>query len=101
MEEFFFSEHPQYDDRELVNDVTVVNTAVDIVYSATAQPIELVDRLVTSGALHISGWGRLSGTGSSPQELRWIVTNVVPLAECRNILPGIPNDDTFCVFSKF
>lgn len=80
--------------------MSVVNLVSDIEFNAATQPIKLVDRLITSGTLWTSGWGRLSGTGSSPQELRWIETNVVPLDECKRILPGIPNDDTFCVFNE-
>lgn len=55
--------------------------------------------MITSGTLQTSGWGRLSGTGSSPDELRWIETNVVPYDECNRILPGIINLDTFCVYN--
>lgn len=83
-----------------MNDVSVVNLSADLPLGELAQPIELIDRLLTSGTLQTSGWGRLSEPEPIPNELRWIETNVVPWDECKQILPRIVADDTFCVYSK-
>lgn len=97
-----FSEHPLYDDDELINDVSVVQTRDEILFNNFAQPIALIDQLITSGTLRTSGWGDTSPSGSpTPNELRWLETDVVPLNECQRLLPGLTNPDTFCVYSKF
>lgn len=53
--------HPDYNSTSLLNDVSVVQTATTILFTAYVQPIPLAAETIGGGVLAIgSGWGRTS-----------------------------------------
>lgn len=80
--------------------MSVVQTKVEIIFGDYVKPIALINRLVTAGQLHTSGWGDTGPSGETPNELQWITTDVVPYDECQRLI-GTLNPDTLCVYSKY
>lgn len=93
----FFSEHPDYDDNLLLNDVSLVQTASKIVFNEFTRPIALINRLIERGILQTSGWGDTDSTGRTPELLQYIDTEVISLEECNRLIPGIPSEDNICI----
>lgn len=94
-----FSQHPSYDKATLFNDISLVQTAVEIVFNQFTQAMPLINRDVTSGQLLASGWGRLEAPwGDIPDNLQYIDFRPVFFNDCIKDVPI--NPDTFCAFSK-
>ncbi|XP_062559143.1 chymotrypsin-2-like [Armigeres subalbatus] len=96
--------HGSYNANTLANDVSVVQTASVITFNNLAQPIGLSATFVNTatGAL-ASGWGRLGANAGVPNNLQWLRTNIITLADCRN-RHSVANrasvfDNTICTLS--
>ncbi|XP_001652121.2 chymotrypsin-2 [Aedes aegypti] len=96
--------HGSYNSNTLANDVSLVQTASVIGFNTLAQPIGLgsVNIATATGAL-ASGWGRLGANAGIPNNLQWLRTNIITLADCRN-RHSVANrasvfDNTICTLS--
>ena len=78
--------HENYSSVTLNNDISVVETAVAIVFTATVQPIPLGAALITSGVAVGSGWGQTTHPGSAAAELQFVSVNIITNADCRSRL---------------
>ncbi|KAL9702332.1 hypothetical protein quinque_005850 [Culex quinquefasciatus] len=77
--------HGSYNANTLANDVSLVQTASVITFTNLVQPIGLSATFINtaSGAL-ASGWGQLGANAGIPNNLQWLSTNIITLADCRN-----------------
>ncbi|KXJ70758.1 hypothetical protein RP20_CCG022539 [Aedes albopictus] len=76
--------HGSYNANTLANDVSLVQTASVIGMNNLAQTIALGGFFINtaSGAL-ASGWGRLGANAGIPNNLQWLSTSIITLADCR------------------
>lgn len=86
--------HPSYNSQLLSNDVAVLQTATNIAFGPTAQAVPLINRDVQGGNLIVSGWGYLSTSGSVPNNLQYLNTNVISRDSCSRQISL--NADTVC-----
>ncbi|XP_062559149.1 chymotrypsin-2-like [Armigeres subalbatus] len=96
--------HGSYNANTLANDVSLVQTASVITFNNLAQPIGLSATFINtaSGAL-ASGWGQLGANSGIPNNLQWLSTSIITLADCRN-RHSVANrasvfDNTICTLS--
>ncbi|XP_019526171.3 chymotrypsin-2-like [Aedes albopictus] len=76
--------HGSYNANTLANDVSLVQTASVIGFNSLAQPIGLgATNIVTASGALVSGWGRLGSTAGVPNNLQWLSTSIISLADCR------------------
>merc|ERR1712178_329289 len=65
--------HPQWNPRTLENDISIIKLAEDIEFNQAVQPICLPQSdwiYVDGGNFLVTGWGRTTGGGSSPDVLK-------------------------------
>jgi len=97
--------HPEYASSSLRNDVSLVQTATPIVFTANVQAIPLASAHTGGGANSIaSGWGQTTHPGSAPTILQHITVNTLTNADCQSRL-GLLNaarifDSTICTFTR-
>ncbi|XP_041784453.1 chymotrypsin-2-like [Anopheles merus] len=95
--------HPNYNANTLANDVSLVQTATFITYTAAVQPIALGTNFVTGGGAVASGWGQLGANVGIPNHLQFLNTQIITLADCRNrhttANAGRVFDSTVCTLS--
>ncbi|XP_001662078.2 chymotrypsin-2 [Aedes aegypti] len=96
--------HPSYNANTLANDVSLVQTASVIIFNNLAQTINLSATFINtaSGAL-ASGWGQLGANAGIPNNLQWLSTSIITLADCRG-RHSVANaarvfDNTICTLS--
>lgn len=76
----------------------MVQTTNNIVFNQFTQPIPVINRLVTSGELIASGWGRLEAPwGDVPDTLQYLEFRPVTYDDCIKDVPI--NPDSYCAFS--
>jgi trypsin len=78
--------HPNYDSRNLYNDVAVVKLATPITFNENVQPVCAPDsaNLYTYRLSQCAGWGTLSSGGSCcPQTLQYVTLNVTTNDFCQ------------------
>ncbi|XP_053685195.1 chymotrypsin-2-like [Sabethes cyaneus] len=96
--------HGSYNSNTLANDVSLVQTSVAIGLNNLAQPIGLGANFINtaSGAI-ASGWGRLGANAGIPNNLQWLSTSIITLADCRArhsaANRGSVFDNTICTLS--
>uniref|UniRef100_A0A182N2T7 Peptidase S1 domain-containing protein n=1 Tax=Anopheles dirus TaxID=7168 RepID=A0A182N2T7_9DIPT len=78
------SSERSYNANTLANDVSLVQTASFITYTAAVQPIGLGTNFVTGGGAVASGWGQLGANVGIPNHLQFLNTQIITLADCRN-----------------
>ncbi|XP_063696914.1 chymotrypsin-2-like [Culicoides brevitarsis] len=88
--------HASYNRQTLANDVALVKTVQSFSFSNLIQTTPLINRDVQSGQLLVSGWGYLSTSGSAPDNLQYLYTNVISHADCSRRIGT--NADTVCAF---
>jgi len=85
-----FVNHPQYDRPTIDNDIAIITLKEPIDLNDKAKavclPKSTTDPNLTDGQLlTVSGWGRLSGSGSTPNVLHAVKVPYMPTAECRRV----------------
>ncbi|XP_055596059.1 chymotrypsin-2-like [Uranotaenia lowii] len=77
--------HPSYNANTLANDISVVHTATVIAFTNLAQPIGLAANFINTAAGALaSGWGQLGANAGIPNNLQWLSTSIITLADCRS-----------------
>ncbi|KXJ70761.1 hypothetical protein RP20_CCG022542 [Aedes albopictus] len=96
--------HGSYNSNTWANDVSLVQTASVIFFNTLAQPIGLgVNHILTASGAVVSGWGQLGANTGIPNNLQWLRTNIISVAECRS-RHSVANsarifDNTICTLS--
>lgn len=77
--------HPSYNSQTIANDVSVVQTASTIGFTASVQPIGLGSAQVGGGVTAVvTGWGGTAVTGGPlPNQLQQLTTTTLTNADCR------------------
>ncbi|XP_046820253.1 chymotrypsin-2-like [Vespa crabro] len=98
--------HEEYNPRKIKNDIGLIKVDKDIEFTDKIKPINLptenykkIDSYVT-----LSGWGRTSYPGNSPNELQHIKLKVIDQKKCATmvIIAGIPVSDTnICTLNQY
>ncbi|XP_054088503.1 serine protease SP24D-like [Zeugodacus cucurbitae] len=83
-----------------LNDVALLELEQPLVFTKDIQPIQLADAEVPSGEdVIISGWGRLSTNGPSPNILQWNTLKALTVQECEELI-GVGEDSLICLAHK-
>ncbi|XP_041082360.1 trypsin-3-like [Polyodon spathula] len=90
--------HPQYDSRNLNNDIMLIKLAQPARFTAYVQPIALPSRCATAGTpCLVSGWGNLRTDGVSyPRALQCLDQPIISDQACRNAYPHLYTDNMVC-----
>lgn len=97
---FIFNEnnrvHENFNPSNFANDVALLLTERDIVFSASVAPISLVARSISSGQdARIIGWGRTSNTSPISEVLQFVDKSTSSRTLCGTLLPVL-NEDNIC-----
>jgi secreted trypsin-like serine protease len=101
------AEHPQYNGNAAgyPNDIATLTLASTPPSSATIQPIALAtasDGTFAGTRAIISGWGRTTGGGSSPNQLQYVEMTVLTNTDCASRWSGVSgatvNAGHICIF---
>ncbi|XP_053687825.1 chymotrypsin-2-like [Sabethes cyaneus] len=76
--------HEFYNANTLANDISLVQTTSTITMNNLVQTVGLGLNFINtgSGAL-VSGWGQLASNAGVPDNLQWMVTDIITLDDCR------------------
>ncbi|EAT40329.1 AAEL007938-PA [Aedes aegypti] len=96
--------HPSYNPSTLANDISMVQTTVAIAFNQFAQPIGLSSTFVnTAAGAVVTGWGQLGANAGIPNNLQWLRTDIITLANCRSRHSAANSarvfDNTICTLS--
>jgi trypsin len=97
--------HPSYNANTLANDISMVNTASTIAFTAAVQAITLGSATVGGGVSSTaSGWGQTSHPGTAATNLQFLTKPTLTNADCRN-RHSTANaarvfDNTICTFLR-
>lgn len=98
--------HESYDRPPYHNDIALLKTRNAITFTETLQPIKIRETTLEDKAqpVILTGWGRLSGGGVSPENLQYIELVNIELDECRDLHAEIDKPDVgdghMCTFTK-
>ncbi|XP_058829147.1 chymotrypsin-2-like [Topomyia yanbarensis] len=77
--------HGSYNSNTLANDVSLVQTASTISFNNLVQTIGLAANFINTGSGALaSGWGQLGANAGIPNNLQWLSTSIITLADCRS-----------------
>jgi len=79
-----FIVHPSWRSSTITNDIALIELSSDIVYNEYIQPVgmDLEGQYHSAEQCVITGWGRLSGGGSSPNVLQEAPTSIQSARQC-------------------
>lgn len=86
--------HENYSRSTLAHDISVLRVTPNIALNNNAQPIPLINRDVTNQELHVSGWGRVSTSGTIPVSLQFTTTIAISNNDCQRLITI--NEDNVC-----
>uniref|UniRef100_A0A182PCT2 Apyrase n=1 Tax=Anopheles epiroticus TaxID=199890 RepID=A0A182PCT2_9DIPT len=98
-----FIVHSRYNNPAFHNDIALVKLTAMIQYSDRVKPIAYSEREIPENAtLTLTGWGRLSATGSMPNKLQTIDLKYIPYEECKRLHGNSDNVDIghVCTLTK-
>jgi len=82
--------HEGYDSSVLTNDIALVQTVQNILFSDTVQPIAISHDFIGAGVqVRVSGWGRLVYNGDLPQYLQYMDVVTLSNGDCRSRHPNL------------
>lgn len=88
--------HPNFDSSNFANDVSVLLTERNFIFSSMVAPVALVSRTISSGtAATAVGWGRTSNTSPVSEVLQYVDLSVSSRTLCSTLLP-VFNSDNIC-----
>ncbi|XP_065084030.1 chymotrypsin-2-like [Ochlerotatus camptorhynchus] len=77
--------HQSYNKITYANDIMLVQTAPPIAFNNFVRPIALGATYITTGrSALVSGWGKLVANGKNSNNLQWLNTTIITMADCRN-----------------
>ncbi|XP_055321366.1 chymotrypsin-1-like [Sitodiplosis mosellana] len=92
--------HEKYDNPAFAYDIAVLVVKGEIDFNEKVQPIGLSAYEIPEGSVaQLTGWRRLSNSGSVPDQLQVIELNVVQTAECKNMLGQAVHDSHICTYN--
>lgn len=85
-----------FDSKTFANDVALLLTENNIIFSSSVAPVNLVSRTVSSGSpARAIGWGRISNQSPVSETLRYVDLSVSSRTICSTLLP-VFNSDNIC-----
>ncbi|XP_014615268.1 PREDICTED: chymotrypsin-2-like [Polistes canadensis] len=98
--------HEEYDPRKVKNDIGLIKLDKDIEFTEKVKPINLPieNYQKTDNYVTLSGWGRTSYPGYSPNELQHIKLRVIDQKKCATmvVITRIPvTDSNICTLNQF
>lgn len=74
--------HENYTPATIANDISVVQTTEDIVFTIGVGPIAVGSETIFGGSARASGWGQTSHPGSGAVHLQYVDVDVMTNADC-------------------
>ncbi|XP_030383580.1 trypsin alpha-like [Scaptodrosophila lebanonensis] len=91
-----YIEHEQHNQPKFANDIAVIRLVDDIIFSASAQPIELARKAPADDAsARVTGWGFTNG-GILPDILQSVDVRIVSKQSCQQIFGGQVTGTMIC-----
>ncbi|CRK91346.1 CLUMA_CG005019, isoform A [Clunio marinus] len=95
--------HSRHDKPMFSNDIGLIRLSKPINFTSEIQPITVAwEQLPENSTLRLTGWGRLSAGGKSPNRLHNIDLNYVNYTECKRLHDGSNGIDIghVCTFNQ-
>ncbi|XP_055321370.1 chymotrypsin-1-like [Sitodiplosis mosellana] len=93
--------HESYGDPPYAYDIGLIQVKGSIEFNDKVKPIEYsADEVPEGSVAQLTGWGRLSTSGSVPDKLQVLNLTVISTPECREINGDTVHDSHLCTFNK-